>query len=810
MAIDHLAAAADAILEYISQDDGTDCLNDVDYSLIIELADLIPVQYRRQADDSEEDDPEDVLQYGWTQSTGVNPRTKKPWSTSRYVNTETQEVKYFPKGPPKERQPAAPKPVKPTREQVKQTKEQEFASRLAQLNTKQITDDVVGEVTDALGKMTQADLQKMRKELGLTGLSKTKGDPLVSALVEFGQGKSTRVKPVKEAAPTPKKFDEVADMIAALKSGHPDAHSLDEIMAHTGHFGAADLRALLKLSLGDDKARGARDKEGTREKIEGALGGGAPTPTAQPEATPEAAPLPPDVPQGAAEQEQPPPGQSDQGGQREQAHEQRKSLAAPEPPEPGFTGTDANGKQVASAASQPLPDFAKEVQSLADAHPVGFGDNKVFIHHVYDEMKKVHPDMTLEDFKGKLKQANQARLLNLSRADLVQAMHPEDVAASHTQIGHDDKAAANFILAKNKERQQTRRDPDENKTQPKVERTPREQKVAEGLANPEEHTLAEWRKRNDYDRATPRQKAAIDAEHKKRVQEALDVDMPVPPEVMAEYSGMKATPPKPKAPKPPATTSSTTHPIASNAATVASAIQKLSANPDHHGTYSVADIMDATGLSKDDVHAALNDREHGLRGKHGAITAQGFEGREPNPRVRDAGWDEQGNRMGYVSVREGQEGRLADLAKGGTQPEAPKPEPKAEPAQAPQPQPATPATPSPAQPTAPPAGKPKPKDKAPAAASPRVNHAANEIGALMQQIAAPGKTFGDISHLPSEEKVAKRLDAIGLEKMSKAELHAIGQQIDRKMPGNAGKPELIRELRRHVLVAWEMAMGGNE
>ena len=51
--------------------------------------------------------------------------------------------------------------VPSTREQVKQTKEQEFTTRLAQLNTAQITDDEVGEVTDALGKMSQADLKKM-------------------------------------------------------------------------------------------------------------------------------------------------------------------------------------------------------------------------------------------------------------------------------------------------------------------------------------------------------------------------------------------------------------------------------------------------------------------------------------------------------------------------------------------------------------------------------------------------------------------------------------------------------------------------
>ncbi len=76
-------------------------------------------------------------------------------------------------------------------------------------------------------------------------------------------------------------------------------------------------------------------------------------------------------------------------------------------------------------------EFAREAQGLADATMTGgFGDNKVFISHVYRNFAKKYPTATLDQFKQALWKANQERLLNLSRADLVEVMNAQDVAES--------------------------------------------------------------------------------------------------------------------------------------------------------------------------------------------------------------------------------------------------------------------------------------------------------------------------------------------------------------------------------------------
>ena len=65
--------------------------------------------------------------------------------------------------------------------------------------------------------------------------------------------------------------------------------------------------------------------------------------------------------------------------------------------------------------------------------PTGrFGDNKVFVVHVY---RALHEDpaiaaLGLDGFKQRLAEANNARRLDLSRADMVEAMDPNDVALS--------------------------------------------------------------------------------------------------------------------------------------------------------------------------------------------------------------------------------------------------------------------------------------------------------------------------------------------------------------------------------------------
>lgn len=76
--------------------------------------------------------------------------------------------------------------------------------------------------------------------------------------------------------------------------------------------------------------------------------------------------------------------------------------------------------------------FAERVLSVARALPTGrFGANKVFISHVW---KALQPEWnTREAFDAALLEANRTRLLSLTRADLVSAMNPKDVAESEVR-----------------------------------------------------------------------------------------------------------------------------------------------------------------------------------------------------------------------------------------------------------------------------------------------------------------------------------------------------------------------------------------
>lgn len=76
--------------------------------------------------------------------------------------------------------------------------------------------------------------------------------------------------------------------------------------------------------------------------------------------------------------------------------------------------------------------FAKRVLKVARALPTGrFGDNKVFISHVW---RAVQPEWSSrEAFDTALLDANRQRHLSLSRADLVQHMNATDVAESEVQ-----------------------------------------------------------------------------------------------------------------------------------------------------------------------------------------------------------------------------------------------------------------------------------------------------------------------------------------------------------------------------------------
>ena len=61
-------------------------------------------------------------------------------------------------------------------------------------------------------------------------------------------------------------------------------------------------------------------------------------------------------------------------------------------------------------------------------------DGKVFISHVWRslEQERSGDSLDAEAFKQRLVEAHREGLLDLSRADLVEAMSPEDVATSET------------------------------------------------------------------------------------------------------------------------------------------------------------------------------------------------------------------------------------------------------------------------------------------------------------------------------------------------------------------------------------------
>jgi hypothetical protein len=101
----------------------------------------------------------------------------------------------------------------------------------------------------------------------------------------------------------------------------------------------------------------------------------------------------------------------------------------------------------ATAASElDLSSFAASVMSAARACRSGwFGDNKVFISHVWRQIREQPAFQALElsEFKRKLLEASRRRLLVLSRADLVQLMPAQDVDESTTT---DQHSTYHFIL----------------------------------------------------------------------------------------------------------------------------------------------------------------------------------------------------------------------------------------------------------------------------------------------------------------------------------------------------------------------------
>jgi hypothetical protein len=92
-----------------------------------------------------------------------------------------------------------------------------------------------------------------------------------------------------------------------------------------------------------------------------------------------------------------------------------------------------------------IESFAGQVIDAARRCPAAgwFGDNKVFISHVWRNMND-RPDAALDlgAFKRRLLEANRDGLLQLSRADLVEAMDPVDVRESSTIY---DNATFHFV-----------------------------------------------------------------------------------------------------------------------------------------------------------------------------------------------------------------------------------------------------------------------------------------------------------------------------------------------------------------------------
>jgi hypothetical protein len=83
-------------------------------------------------------------------------------------------------------------------------------------------------------------------------------------------------------------------------------------------------------------------------------------------------------------------------------------------------------------AEEGLPAFAERVLNTARGATSGrFGDDRVFISHVWRALGD--PALDERTFKNRLLEANQKRLLSLSRADMVDLMDPADVSASETR-----------------------------------------------------------------------------------------------------------------------------------------------------------------------------------------------------------------------------------------------------------------------------------------------------------------------------------------------------------------------------------------
>jgi hypothetical protein len=139
------------------------------------------------------------------------------------------------------------------------------------------------------------------------------------------------------------------------------------------------------------------------------------------------------------------------GALRDNADQLRQAVLSAwlnQQPPPSGAGATPAPEPPASQSEEPLDlaAFAAQVQATARACPTGrFGDNKVFISHVWRRLRRegTFSTMDLTEFKRRLGEANHAGLLRLSRADLVEVMDPTDVRESETS--YRDLALFHFV-----------------------------------------------------------------------------------------------------------------------------------------------------------------------------------------------------------------------------------------------------------------------------------------------------------------------------------------------------------------------------
>ena len=109
-------------------------------------------------------------------------------------------------------------------------------------------------------------------------------------------------------------------------------------------------------------------------------------------------------------------------------------------------------KQGTPEPTNELKGFADQVQGIADklGDEHGSGGDFRFIGRIHEasQADPEFPRMALPEFKAKLIEANKARHLTLSRADLVQAHGAEDVAASETK--HPAGSTFHFVKTTSK------------------------------------------------------------------------------------------------------------------------------------------------------------------------------------------------------------------------------------------------------------------------------------------------------------------------------------------------------------------------